>query len=603
MKIFGNPLAVGIKTQKVDSFNLVFSITQKDGYEIKIEIENISDNLAFLDTITIGEIESSKKLFVNNFESWGPCTYVKPFEIFQLFKESKREKFLSSPVPWEFSDGIVSDYFVATDKEFAGFLSSKVSHPYFKWHDDLVDVKLYIGKHLKAHEKIELEPLWVKDTDDLENALDLYAQNISKLNAVKNSKPLYGWESWYCHYLDISQKMFISELEKAIAMKYQIFQLDDGYEADIGDWLKTNDKFPDGLEFLAKQIKNAGMMAGIWTAPFSVSESSEIFKNHVDWLVTDDDGRPKIAYGNWNRKIYALDLSNPQVLNWIEKIFLTLKEYGYEFFKIDFLFAGIIPGKRHLDVTAVEAYRMGMESISKALGNSHILGCGAPLLPSIGYVDSMRIGPDTSPKWNETIDMGMPSAKYSIRNALSRNFMNKWWVNDPDCVMARSQDTALTKKERMINLYVPALLNGQFLQSDFIERLTNEDIHFLMSALNFRNGNSSVKFIDEERYVVITKNSTNGDIISFINLSDSSWQDKIENYRKFLDKKTEEFFVSYPDMNHVKAEIEIESRSIVIIMHRGKRHLRRDDEKEDDGRDIHYYWGDENDGTSTQSHN
>lgn len=604
MKILGKSLTSGNWKEKVENFELNFSVVQKDGYEVKIEVVNLSDSPVFLKEIKIGEIEPSERLFVNNFQSWGPCTFVKPAKMFQFLKAIPMVGFGTSPVPWEFSDGIVSDYFIATDKEFAGFLSSKITHPYFKWHDEIVDVKIHVGKNLKPHEKIELETLWINVFDDLERTLDIYAQKVAELNHPKKSKPFFGWESWYSYYLNISEKALLGELEKVsnFGIKYEVFQIDDGYEADIGEWLKTNDKFPSGLEFIAEKIKGTGIIPGIWTAPFSVSESSELFKDHKDWLVKDDKG-PIVAYENWNKKIYALDLSNPKVLDWIGGLFSTLKGYGYDFFKIDFLFAGMIPGKRYLDVTPTEAYRMGMERISNVLGNSHILGCGAPLFPSIGYVDSMRIGADTSPKWNGEIDTGIAGAKYSIRNAFTRNFMGAWWINDPDCVMARSTDTELTKNERMVNVYVPALLNGQFLESDFLDKLTDEDLHFFTGALNFRKGKAQVHFMDEERYIVITHNSMNGDIISFVNLSDSPWGDEIENYRNFLEKKDDEFFVIYPSMKYLKGSIEIEPHSIVIIMHRGKRVLRRDDEKEDDGRDIHYYWGEEYDGTSTQSYN
>ncbi|BBJ28739.1 alpha-galactosidase [Athalassotoga saccharophila] len=591
MKINGH-MKAGIGREIVGDFELNFSVSKSRGYLIEIELKNLSDAPKFIKEIKIGEIDSNDKIFMNNFQSWGPCTFVNPYEVSMVLKSSNVPlNFGISPVLWEFKDGIVSDYFVATDHEFAGFLSSNISHPYFKWHDGNLDVKVYIGKTLSSHESVRIEKLWISEFDTIENALQDYALEVLKDHETRSHSPLFGWESWYSYYLDISQETFLKELESA-NLKYEVFQLDDGYEADIGDWLKTNSKFPDGLEFLARKIKEKGMKAGIWTAPFSVSESSDLFKEHPDYLVKDDEGNPIVAYENWRRKIYAIDLSNDEAIEWLKDLFLTLKSYGYEFFKIDFLFAGMVPGKRKSNLSPVESYTRGMKAIAEAVGDSHILGCGAPLLPSIGYVDSMRIGSDTSFEWNGT-DTGAPSAKYSIRNALTRNFMNKWWVNDPDCVMARSQRTELSKNERMINLFVPALLNGQFIESDFLGELTNEDIHLLMSALNFRNGNSTVKFIDRERYVITTKNSKNGDVISFVNLSDSVWKADL-SYQ--IGKKEEEFFISYPLMKSVDKNLEINPRSIEIVLHRGKRYLRRDDEKEDDGRDIHYYWGDDYDG-------
>ncbi|MGC8637859.1 MAG: glycoside hydrolase family 36 protein [Athalassotoga sp.] len=593
MRINGQPLKTGVNREVIGNFELNFSISKFRGYLIEIEMRNLLDTPKFAGEIKIGEMDSNGEIFMNNFQSWGPCTFVNPYEVSKLLKFSNFQlNFGISPVLWEFRDGIVSDYFVATDREFAGFLSSKLSHPYFKWHDGKIDVKVYIGKILLPHESVKIEKLWVYEFNAIEDALQNYALEVLREKTLRSHAPLFGWESWYSYYLDISQETFLKELENA-NLKYEVFQLDDGYEADIGDWLRTNSKFPDGLEFLARKIKEKGMKAGIWTAPFSVSESSELFRSHPDYLVKDDKGNPVVAYENWNKKIYAIDLSNDEAIEWLKNLFSTLKGYGYEFFKIDFLFAGMVPGKRKSNLSPVESYTRGMKAIAEAVGESHILGCGAPLLPSIGYVDSMRIGADTAPEWGG-MDIGTPSAKYSIRNALTRNFMNKWWVNDPDCVMARSQRTKLSKNERMINLFVPALLNGHFLESDFIGELTDEDIHLLIDALNFRNGHATVRFIDGQRYVITTKNSRNGDVVSFVNLSDSVWEDNLSNY--INEKKEDEFFISYPLMKSAGGDLKIDPRSVEIVLHRGKRYLKRDDEKEDDGRDIHYYWGDDYDG-------
>ncbi len=593
MRINGQPLKTGVNREVIGNFELNFSISKFRGYLIEIEMRNLLDTPKFAGEIKIGEMDSNGEIFMNNFQSWGPCTFVNPYEVSKLLKFSTFQlNFGISPVLWEFRDGIVSDYFVATDREFAGFLSSNLSHPYFKWHDGKIDVKVYIGKILLPHESVKIEKLWVYEFNAIEDALQNYALEVLKEKTLRSHAPLFGWESWYSYYLDISQETFLKELENA-NLKYEVFQLDDGYEADIGDWLRTNSKFPDGLEFLARKIKEKSMKAGIWTAPFSVSESSELFRSHPDYLVKDDKGNPVVAYENWNKKIYAIDLSNDEAIEWLKNLFSTLKGYGYEFFKIDFLFAGMVPGKRKSNLSPVESYTRGMKAIAEAVGEGHILGCGAPLLPSIGYVDSMRIGADTAPEWGE-MDIGTPSAKYSIRNALTRNFMNKWWVNDPDCVMARSQRTKLSKNERMINLFVPALLNGHFLESDFLGELTDEDIHLLIDALNFRNGHATVRFIDGQRYVITTKNSRNGDVVSFVNLSDSVWEDNLSNY--INEKKEDEFFISYPLMKSAGGDLKIDPRSVEIVLHRGKRYLKRDDEKEDDGRDIHYYWGDDYDG-------
>ncbi len=595
LKILGKIIEKGIYSKKFEDISIWATITEGNIFKVELSMKNHSKGSKFVGDVTLGEFDSSETLFMNNFQSWGPCTFVKPEEVFTSIRSVDFPVgFMMSPIPWEFKNGIVSDYFIATRKEFAGFLSSKVVHPYFLWQNGIIKIKVYVGKELKPGEEIELGTLWFTRYESLEETLDEYAKKVAEFNEPKIGKPVFGWSSWYHYYLDISQENFIKEIElsKALDMNYELFQLDDGYEADIGDWLETNEKFPDGLEFLAKKVKENGKVAGIWTAPFSISESSKLFRDHPDWVVKNESGEPLLAYKNWNKKIYALDATNPDAQKWFRDVFSALKDYGFDFFKIDFLFAAMIPGKRHLNVTPVEAYRMGMETIRKAVGESHVLGCGAPLLPSVGYVDSMRVGADTAPYWTNELDFGQPNAKHSIRNALTRNFMNGlWWANDPDCVMARSNDTKLNDDERMVNVYVPALINGYFLQSDKLSFLSKEDVYLLKRALNFRGGKSHVKFIDGEKYVILSEKTVNGDVLSFVNLSNSTWNVKMEDFSNLLPAKEEEFFISYPSMREAKPfdSQSVKPHSISLVLHRGKRKMIREDEKKKDGRDFHYY--------------
>ncbi len=591
MKILETTVEPKEIVRESDGLKIKAVIVEKDGWEVQFEIEK-AGKAGFVGEVDLGEFTASEEIFMNNYQSWGPCKTVNPAELTALSREiGVPIGFVTSPVPWEFQKGTVSDYFVFNEGIFAGFTSSLTVHPYFLWTGETVKIKAYVGKTMDNSEKFTFD-LWIAESESLEATLDLYAKKVARTNEPKVGPPLLGWSSWYDYYLKVSQEALLEDLAVAADTGFELFQIDDGYEADVGDWLKANEKFPDGMEFMAKKVKEAGMIPGIWTAPFSVSETSETFKNHPDWLVRDEKGNLIVAYENWNKKIYALDATNPDALNWLDEIFSSLKEYGYGFFKIDFLFAGMIPGKRYLEKTPVEAYRMGMERIKKTLGNSGILGCGAPLLPTIGYVDSMRVGADTSPTW-DAMDVGMPSAKYSVRNALTRHFMNGvWWTNDPDCIMARSDGTELSEDERAINAYLPAILNDHVLESDSLSRLSKEDARFFKKILNFRNGNSTVKFIDGERYIVISKGTVNGDLLTFVNLSDGSWEVD-PRASGFFEEKEDTFFIRYPEMREIDGQTEVKGHSLFMVMVRGTRKMKKEDEKKADGRMFHYYGGDE----------
>ncbi len=65
----------------------------------------------------------------------------------------------------------------------------------------------------------------------------------------------------------------------------EVVQLDDGYQAALGDWDRTNEKFPSGLKNLAGEIRDAGFIAGIWTAPFFAARDSQLMREHGDWFI------------------------------------------------------------------------------------------------------------------------------------------------------------------------------------------------------------------------------------------------------------------------------------------------------------------------------
>jgi alpha-galactosidase len=56
-------------------------------------------------------------------------------------------------------------------------------------------------------------------------------------------------------------------------------------------------------------------------------------------------------------------------------VFTTPCGLGFDFFKLDFLYAGALDGGRHEDMSAVTAYRSGLELIRRAIGTeAYLLG-------------------------------------------------------------------------------------------------------------------------------------------------------------------------------------------------------------------------------------
>jgi alpha-galactosidase len=415
--------------------------------------------------------------------------------------------YLFSPLPEELLRGPVSDYFAAWDGGLAGFLTSRAGHPFFTVEDgDLVGWIDYFEAEFEA--PIALEPLAVLEGSAVEDLLEAYARLVKGANRVRiNPWNPVGWCSWYQYFGRLGWPDVLENLEVAAGDRggfpFDVFQVDDGYETEIGDWLTAKPGYPD-LAGLAEAIKAKGYRAGIWTAPFSAAESSELFARHPGWMVAEE-GKSKPCYRGWGKTIYALDTTHPEVKGWLQETFAALRRAGFSYLKIDFLFAAAMPGTRHARVTPIQAYREGLRTIRQAAGKDFVLACGAPLLPSVGLVDGMRIGEDTAPYW-KTKPSGFqgPNAYFALKNALMRQFMHRaFWLNDPDCLLLRGRETELRGSERELYAMAAGALDNMVIVSDKLSLLGEEEKGLLRRALTLRGGRSRVTgLLGEDAYTI-----------------------------------------------------------------------------------------------------
>ena len=246
------------------------------------------------------------------------------------------------------------------------------------------------------------------------------------------------WCSWYGYWDKVTDADILENL--ALAERHGIdadmFLIDDGYEAEIGDWLELRPGF-GSLERAVGGVRGAGRRAGIWVAPFLVGRHSRVFRDHPGWLVKDAH-----AGTMWDQDLAVLDVTNPDAAAHLADVFRNLAALGIDHFKLDYLYAGALPGRRHEDIDPIAAYRRGLELIRTGAGPGATLhACGAPMLPSIGLADIMRVSPDTAPRvLPKAGDLSQPSQLGARLTGAAREFLHaRWWVNDPDCIMARPE--------------------------------------------------------------------------------------------------------------------------------------------------------------------
>jgi alpha-galactosidase len=258
-------------------------------------------------------------------------------------------------------------------------------------------------------------------------------------------------------------------------MPVDVVQLDDGYQTAIGDWLSLNDKFPSGMRALTDAIHAQGFAAGLWLAPFTVGENSEIYAQHPEWVLRDANGEPINAIHNWDTRNFGLDTTHPGVEAYLREVFgVIVNDWNFDYLKIDFIYSACMRARRHdPQATSVQAYRRGLEIIREVVGDRFVLGCGAPFAPSVGLVDGMRVGPDTAPEWaHADVHGAEPSLLNAIRSTLAHGWMHRrWYVNDPDCLIVRRENSKLTPAEVETWASVVALSGGMVILSDDLSRL------------------------------------------------------------------------------------------------------------------------------------
>ncbi|MBT4311669.1 MAG: alpha-galactosidase, partial [Anaerolineae bacterium] len=153
------------------------------------------------------------------------------------------------------------------------------------------------------------------------------------------------WCSWYSFYTHISKQNLSEILHDLGDLPFDVFQVDDGWQRNIGDWI-PNDKFSTGMDAFAAQIRRTGRTPGIWLAPFIVTPSSTLFRQHPDWLLRDEKQNLVSAGFNWDESLYALDTTIPAALEWLSALMQKVRAWGYDYVKLDFLYAGALPGDR-----------------------------------------------------------------------------------------------------------------------------------------------------------------------------------------------------------------------------------------------------------------
>ena len=145
--------------------------------------------------------------------------------------------------------------------------------------------------------------------------------------------------SWEGAMMDFDAKRIESMAEGAKKMGCDLFVLDDGWfkgrsddKGGLGDWIPDETKLGGSFDSLAKKIQSIGMSFGLWFEPEMVSEDSELFRTHPEYVLTIPGRKPNISRGQ-----LVLDMSRKEVQDYLfEKMSGIIRESHIVYLKWDF---------------------------------------------------------------------------------------------------------------------------------------------------------------------------------------------------------------------------------------------------------------------------
>ncbi|HET7746450.1 MAG TPA: NPCBM/NEW2 domain-containing protein [Vicinamibacteria bacterium] len=260
--------------------------------------------------------------------------------------------------------------------------------------------------------------------------------------------PPSGWCSWYYYYQEISSDEILANARwiarhlKPYGARY--VQVDDGWQGtghgknDNRDWTTIDARFrARGMDGLAREIRALGLEAGIWLAPHG--QSNERVARDSGVFLWKPDGTT--ASDSWEGT-YLLDPTAAGAADYLRRLFRTLRDWGYTYYKIDGQtvvlreYAKAIPYMRNPPAgkpedVAARVYRDTLPAIREAIGpESYLLSCWGIPLPAMGLVNGSRTGGD--------VVQGLEGLVYAAAITQEWNFLhNVAWYSDPDVLEVR----------------------------------------------------------------------------------------------------------------------------------------------------------------------
>ncbi|WP_151523485.1 alpha-galactosidase [Serinicoccus kebangsaanensis] len=144
--------------------------------------------------------------------------------------------------------------------------------------------------------------------------------------------------NWEATYFDHDLARLTDLVDRGARVGAERFVLDDGWfggrrddTTSLGDWVVSEDAWPDGLDPLIEHVHAAGMEFGLWVEPEMVSLDSDLARAHPEWIFAAGGRR-----GLESRQQHVLDLGHPGAYAHVrDQLTALLDRYAIAYLKWD----------------------------------------------------------------------------------------------------------------------------------------------------------------------------------------------------------------------------------------------------------------------------
>ena len=192
---------------------------------------------------------------------------------------------------------------------------------------------------LAPKERFVTPEVWLTYSNQGLNGLSQHVHRFASTHLLEPQKerPIM-FNNWEATYFDFKEATLLKLARQAKRLGMEGFCVDDGWfgrrdddRSSLGDWWSHPKKHPKGIAHFAKKIKKMGLLFGLWVEPEMISENSDLYKAHPDWVMHYPKG--SIALG---RHQWVLDLSKDEVVDYLYNTLSHLfKEADVDYVKWD----------------------------------------------------------------------------------------------------------------------------------------------------------------------------------------------------------------------------------------------------------------------------